>query len=211
MVGQEGAAEQPAQERLETYPFHKAVKIFVSCLEADGHLILPVRFCLRQRVCRLFFRVVFLADFLYAAFLIFYAKQDNISSLITGKEGKVLETERTHGFPSLGSGRGRNAGAFFTDGAGMGEGAALADIFFHGGEKPFRALPLCGKTADIVGFMVDAVALLVKGHGGTDKDAVFRCFDAVQHGGHVAVVPDIIRASSVNGYGGVRRQGKLFV
>ena len=180
-------------------------------MKADGHLILPVRFCLRQCVCRFFLRIVFLTDFLYAVFLFLHAQQDNISCLITGKEGNVLETERTHGFPSLGNRKGRNAGAFFNDGAGMGEGAALADIFFHGGEKSFRALSLCGKTADIIGFMVDAVSLLVKGHGGTDKDAVFRCFDAVQHGGYVTVIADIVRASPINGYGGVRCQGKLLV
>lgn len=162
-MGQERAAEQATQEGLEADPFHKAIKIFIPGVEADGHGILPVSLCLSQRFFYLFFRMIFPADFVNAGFLLLHAEQDSVGCLFTWKKGKVSETERTHGFTPFRGGRRRHAGTFFIDGTGVGEGSALADILFHGGEESLGSMPFAGKTADIIGFMIAAMPLFIKG------------------------------------------------
>ena len=58
------------------------------------------------------------------------------------------------------------------------------------------------------------MALFIKGHGGLDLDAVFCGPNPVEHGGHIPVVPEVVRAPAVDGDSrpgchGLRRIGNV--
>ncbi len=80
----------------------------------------------------------------------------------------------------------------------MQEGAALPDELLNRGIESGGSAAVPGDTQDIVNPAVFPVALLVKGHGGLNLNAVFRGLNPVEHGGDIPMVPEIVRASAVD-------------
>ena len=82
----------------------------------------------------------------------------------------------------------------------MGEAAALPDELFHRGVKRLGTLAACAVPQQVIDPVVGPVAPLVKGHGGADPHPVFGGADAVQHGGDIAVIPQVVGTAAVEGY-----------
>lgn len=77
--------------------------------------------------------------------------------------------------------------------------AALSDKALHRGVEACGLCSVAFAAKDIVDLVVGAVPFLVKGHGGADQHTVCGSLDAVEHGGHIAVIPDVVRAPAVDG------------
>ena len=206
MVGQEGAAEQAAQKRLKADPFHQAVKIRVPGAETDRDLILPAGFGILQGMQYLFGGIVFFKNAGNAFFALFRSQKDDVVRPPAGSQGNRLKTESAHGFLSCRGGMGRTSGISLVYGPGVRKGASFSEERFHSGIKSSRRAARPRAAHDIIDPAVGTVPLLVKGHGGADKNSVPVCADAVEHGGYIPMVPDVVRAAPVDGDGSVRRQ-----
>ena len=77
-------------------------------------------------------------------------------------------------------------------------GSSFAEKILYGGIEAFRSLAAASTSIYIVDSLVRPVSPLVKGHGRADKDSVCRGPYPMQHGSYIPVVPDIIRAPSVD-------------
>ena len=77
--------------------------------------------------------------------------------------------------------------------------AALAHKLLHRRVESGGGATVPGCSADIVNPAVFPMALFIKGHGGLDLDAVFCGPNPVEHGGHIPVVPEVVRAPAVDG------------
>ena len=64
-------------------------------------------------------------------------------------------------------------------------------------DRRVSPIPICAE--DVIDPAIFPVALLIKGHGGLYQHAVIRGPDAVEHGGHIPVIPDVVRAPAVDG------------
>ena len=81
--------------------------------------------------------------------------------------------------------------------------ATFTEKFFHSRIKTLRCPARAGETADVINFVVGAVAFFIKGHGGLYQHPVLRYPYTVQHGSYIAVITDVVRAAAVNGNGAV--------
>ena len=201
VMGQEGAAEQPPQKRLEADPSHQAVKVPVAGGKADVHLFQPGGAGALQSSGGLFRAAVPLPDGADVRLAVLHAQHQDVLDLLAGRQSHRREAEGAHSFPSLCGAAGRRAGQRLKYGPRMQVGAALPQKGFHRGEKRLRLLAAGAAAPHVIDPVVGAVAPLVEGHGGADQHAVPGGPDAVQHGGDVAVVPDVVRAASVEGNG----------
>ena len=199
-MGQEGAAEQSAEERLKRDPFHETVKAAAVSVEAYIDFpapttiwslqTLPVlyreyyifRICLKRR-CRC---LPLREEGIYSAFSPGW-------SVISGKRNAPIAS-----LPALIC-EGRNTGEIFIYGSGMCIGASFADEFFNCRIECHGIFPVAGDSAYIVYFVIGAVPPLVKRHSGADEDSVCISSNTVQHGSYVPVITDIVRAASVDG------------
>ena len=201
VVRQEGAAVEPAQKGLEGNPAHEAVKVRAAGGIADIHSFLPIGFCLVQQRLYLPCRPAGVQDAADLPLVLRNAEKDDVLRRLSLRQRDRREPDAAHSLPAMNLGFRGEAGAVFIDRARVEEGAALANEGINGGVKRLWTPAVAGSTQHVVDAVIFPVALLVKGHGGLDQYAVVRCPDAVEHGGHVPVVPDVVRAPSIDGDG----------
>ena len=201
MVGEEGAAEEPPQERLEADPFHQVVKVRVPGAERDVDFFFPVAAGAVQCGLYLVPAVVLAPNGSNGFLAVLHPQQQDIMGFLAGGQGDGREPEGPHGLPAFCGAAGLDPGILLIDGAGVKIGPALAQEGLHSGVEGFRFLALGPKAAYIIYFVVGPVAPLVKGHGGPDHHPVFGGPDPVEHRGHIPVVPDVVGAAAIQGDG----------
>ena len=208
VVGQEGAAEEPPQVGLEADPLHQPVAVGVAGGKGHVDLFLPVAAGLGQGGVHLGGGVIPGKEPVDGLVALLHPQQQDVPGRGTGGQGQGSKAEGAHGLPSGAAGSRRHAGVVFQHRPGMGEAAALPDELLHRGVEGCRGLAVGAVAQQIVDFLVGPVAPLVKGHGGADPHPVDGGADAVEHGGHVAVVPQVVGAAAVEGHRPVGGEGE---
>ena len=208
VVGQEGAAEEPPQVGLEADPLHQPVPVGVAGGKGHVDLLLPVAAGLGQGGVHLGGGVIPDKEPVDGLVALLHPQQQDVPGRGTWGQGQGSKAEGAHGLPSGAAGARRNAGTVFQHRPGMGEAAALPDELLHRGVEGCRGLAVGAVAQQIVDFLVGPVAPLVKGHGGADPHPVGGGADAVEHGSHVAVIPQVVGAATVEGYRPVGGEGE---
>ena len=130
------------------------------------------------------------------------AQQHDILCALPRLQGDSGEADAPHGLPAGDFCSGGDALRPLIDRPGLEEGAPLAEEAVHRGIESHGLFTSSGRAQHIVDVVVLPVALLVKGHGGLHQNAMLCSLETMEHGGHVPVVPDIVRATAVDGDGG---------
>ena len=197
MVRQKGTAKQPPQKRLQADPFHQPVKGFPAGVKRYIHLFPPDAAVFLQRGFHTRRGAVARKNLLDLCRVVCHAEHHHVLGRFPRSQRARREAERSHRLAPGSGGAGRYAGKVLKDGSRLQVGAAFPQKGLHGGIKRFRLLLVRAEPHNIVKGVVGPVAALIKGHRRLEHDAVCGGADAVQHGGHVAVVAEVVGAASV--------------
>ena len=199
VIRQEGTAVDPAKEGLEGHPGHKVVKIGISGMEMHIYLILPVFTGYSQcsghiGVCTV--GCVQPADLI---FILLCTDPEDVDTFLSRGQSLSLKFKATHGFSSGDLRTGWQTFLVQDHGFGAKEASAFTDEALCCGEEALCLLSVSFRSVHIIDQVIQSVPLLIKGHGGLHLHPFLRNTDAVQHGGYIPMIPEVIRRTSVKG------------
>ena len=198
MVRKEGAAIDPPQEGLEADPAHKTVKVRIPGAAADIHFFPPVGADLLQRPLYLTRRLVGVQNSVDFRLILRNAQKDDVLRRLPRRQGDRREPDAAHGLPARGFRSRRNPWRVLIHRPGTQERPALANKAVCRGIKRRRVPSVSARSEDEIDPSVFPVSLLIKGHGGLHQHPVIRGPDTVEHGGHIPVIPNVVRAPAVD-------------